>query len=459
VGILQLSVAESGTVYSTRLVSQPARLSFVDIKSGQLTLPDVAQPPGFVPAGETFTVRVLAENAAPGNSSIPSPPNFGNESPPAAVAMGQDTAPAVQGTLGSPVGGIATGQLTYSEVGYVKLTPLMATAGLDYMGSGTPVPGVARVVGRFYPAYFTTTVTSRFVCQPSMVCPSGKLSTGEDVGVSGAVYSGQSFTVEVTPYNKAGDPVTQYVGTVALSTVDKPGPNGNPVASTVGALTGASIPVPPAPPPGSSTFYSATPVFTLPKPFDPAAPHALGWSTPATIYFRAQAQETVLTSGGGTTTATITSRDAATTTGEEDGVRVVTGRMQVSNAFGSELLKLRVPVAVQYWSGSAWDNNIGDDTSEIGTVPYTIPFTSCTGKLSTGAGASNCNTNLLKTLSVPATVTGGVGDVFLAAPGGGNTGSGMMSVSKSGQPWLPVTPGKVVFGINKSPVIYIREVY
>jgi hypothetical protein len=453
VGILQLSVSSSGIVYATRLVSQPARLSFVDIKSGQLSNPDNLSPqPGFIPAGETFTVRVRAENATSGKSGILYPPNFGNESPAAALTVGQDTPPAMEPTFASPVDGIATGQMAYAEAGYVKLTPLMATPGLDYMGSGVPVPGAARTVGRFYPAYFTTAVTSPFECQASMTCPSGKLASGADTGVSGAVYSGQPFNVQVTPYNKANDPITKYGGAVTLLAVTKPGPDGVEVAAQAGTFT---VPVAPAALADGSGVYSANPVFSLPKVFDPANTHAT-WTLPTAIYLRAQAQETVVASSGTTTTtATITSRDGVGRAPEEDGVQVVVGRMQVSNAFGSELIKLKVPVVAQYWSGGAWDNNIGDNTSGLGPAK----FTNCTGKFSTGTGPANCDTNLLNASPPPSLMTDGGADVFVNAPGRGNTGSGMMSVFKSGQPWLPTLPGKVVFGIARSPVIYIREVY
>jgi uncharacterized repeat protein (TIGR01451 family) len=449
VGKLQLSItADKVTVGRAVLVSRPAQLSFAEISrdSDNLPVPAAtgADDPGFAMAGEPFNLRVQAELYGGAGRA----PNFGQESPPVALTLvqspGAATDPAIAGTLSTVSGGIVSGKFTYPDVGTITLTSTIA----DYLGAGA-INGVTKSVGRFYPAYFTTSVTGNFDCPDGMACPSGKLATNEDVGVSGAAYSGQPFEVTVTPYNMAHEAVTRYAVSatkpITLSSVSQPGPTG----ATVTGLSGNGITTGgPAP--------KTTPRFTLPNGFNPASPHDNNWSAPQAIYIRAEAPEKRAVAGG-SQNVTISSQNAFAVAGavaEEDGLEVAVGRLQVSNAFGSELVHLPVPLAAQYWNGTSWPTNTEDDTSPVaGAV-----FTSCTGKLSSGGGAC-VPPDLLKTESAPPLVTGGAATLYLKPPGRGNTGSAIISISNGNPAWLPSTAARVVFGTNKSPVIYIREVY
>jgi hypothetical protein len=450
VGKLQLSITvDKVTVARAVFVSRPAQLSFAEISRASDNLPvplaTGADDPGFAMAGEPFNLRVRAELYGGGGPA----PNFGRESPPVALTLvqspGASTDPAIAGSLSSVSGGIVSGTFTYPDVGTISLTPTIA----DYLGAGA-INGVTKPVGRFYPAYFTTAVTGNFDCPDGMKCPSGKLPvSNEDLGVSGAAYSGQPFAVTVTPYNMAREAVTRYVASttkpITLSAANQPGQPGG----TVSGLSGNSITTGGAAP-------TATAKFTLPKPFDPASPLANDWSDPTTIYLRAEAPEKRAVAGG-SQNVTISSQNAAAIAGaiaEEDGLQVAVGRLQVSNAFGSEVVHLPVPLTAQYWVKPTWLTNTEDDTSTIGGAV----FTNCSGKLSSGAGTC-VPPGLLKVESVPSLVSSGTATLYLRPPGRGNTGSGYISISNGNPPWRPSSTSKVTFGTNKSPVIYIREVY
>jgi hypothetical protein len=147
----------------------------------------------------------------------------------------------------------------------------------------------------------------------------------------------------------------------------------------------------------------------------------------------------------GDASARISSNRSAPAVSVEGGLKVVTGRVQLANAFGSELLRLPVRLTAQYWTGSVWENN-GDDSDSA--LPASATFTSCKGKLVCGALVPQN----------PVTLVDGAGTMWLQAPGAGNTGSAFMQLANT-PPWLPSTIGRVTFGVYKSRFIYIREVY
>ena len=154
------------------------------------------------------------------------------------------------------------------------------------------------------------------------------------------------------------------------------------------------------------------------------------------------------------------------------------GRLRASNAHGSELLKLNVPVEAQYWSGSAFITNLLDNCTAISG--NTIRMDGYRLKLAA------CET------SVPATVTmkSGKASISLPAPGAGNNGSvdltlflGAATPDTStciggapastvggtleylqgnwrGAPFVDDPSVRATFGVfHSGPVIYSREMY
>jgi hypothetical protein len=202
--------------------------------------------------------------------------------------------------------------------------------------------------------------------------------------------------------------------------------------------------------------------FSLAFPFNGSDSHANNWTKPTPVYLRASMKLEVVKDGTGTIEKDhlVTSKEGAVDDPDdapaEGGIMVVHGRLQLANAFGSELLRLPVRMNAQYWTGTLWDNNSADSISTIRGDCKTL-FSDCKKAL---VKDGNCNLGLLKPAADPGTLKDGAGTILLAAPGRGNTGSALLEVvDLDNLPWLPSTRARAVFGIYKSPLIYIREVY
>ncbi len=125
------------------------------------------------------------------------------------------------------------------------------------------------------------------------------------------------------------------------------------------------------------------------------------------------------------------------------------GRLQVDNAYGSELLNLNVKVAAQYWNGSGYAANTLDSCTPLGAAGFTV--TGQTG----GITASNMNASHLVAGTA---MLNGTGRVVLTKPTPAPTIKGR-ALLQSGSNYLPGT-GRVTFGVYKSgPVIYLRETF
>jgi MSHA biogenesis protein MshQ len=341
--------------------------------------------------------------------------------------------PALSGDFSAIVGGVFTGTaFSVDEVGILAATPKLSTN--DYLGAGPPGVTVTTNIGRFYPDHFDTSTTAPMQCLTHMNCPSS---------VSGAAYSGQPFSVTVTPMNASGVALRNYNGVLArpitlsafaLAGGAAPSPAGNLSSNTIPvALIVANQPI------------SATPIFSFPTAFTNAAPRALNWTAPTPIYLRASADDNI---AGGTVTVT-SLRGAASV---EGGVTIVSGRLALDNPHGSELLKMPIRTEAQYWTtGGRWETSANDNASKVQSGG--ISFGNCLKNLGPPckAAALGVTVNSL----VP--LVSGVGTIWLKAPGAGNNGSA--DVQMNNPAWLPSTIGRATFGVYKSPLIYLREVY
>lgn len=453
VGLVELYMEDSTGAQGSSgpFVVKPASIAVINIASAARANPANATAsatgPIFAAAGEPFSLTLVAR-AANGSAT----PNFGQESPAKAgfslgvtVATDADTSQPfadmqampspVLGTplLGAITAGAANGtNYTFTEVGTIRLTP--GVQNNDYLGGGS-VPGIAVNVGRFYPHHFDTAVDSPMpVCMDAMGCP-------PDVG---AAYSGQPFSVQVTARN-AGNSITRnyqgkFARAVTLSTWAANG--GSTVSGPAGSSFANGVVTAAAFTSGSATV--TTPVYSFPAASAFSAADRLRtdlWIAPTTIYLRAAES-----SGDGVTS------NRGTTLSEEDAVRILSGRLQVANAYGSDLLTLPVPLHAQYWTGGAagrWENNTSDSASVVTPALANLAFTGCTGSL-----ASVCTLAPLSTAAF--TLASGTGTLRFAAPGGG---AGSAQVQVNSPAWLPSTRARVTFGQKKAPVHYIREVY
>jgi hypothetical protein len=446
VGNVTLGVKDAlGKIASTAFVVRPASLEFKAVRrtADSAPLPSATDTTGFVRAGEAFTLAVGAKTSS-GNWAD----GFGTELKSTLGSLvklvledGTDPPDFVSGEglgLTLPADGTVSGTgFAWNRLGVLKLKPVL----IDYLGTGG-VSGAVQAIGRFYPDHFETTTEAVFGCVKNMACPDS---------VNGAVYSGQQFAVNVTALGVNGVALKDLVGTITIEAYDRPGGD---VRNPAGI--GSDQPLAPGEVIAEAGKATQAKVrYSLAFPFNGSDPHANNWTKPTPIYLRASIKLDIVKDSAGAIEKdhAVTSKDIPV----EGGIMVVHGRLQLANAFGSELLKLPVRVTAQYWSGTLWDNNSADSISTIGAGK--ILFTDCQKALAI-KGSNNCDLGLVKTAAAPGTLKDGAGTILLAAPGRGNTGSAWLQVvDPNDLPWLPSTRARAVYGIYKSPLIYIREVY
>ena len=364
------------------------------------------------------------------------------------------------GVLGGSLGaadsatGIASGtSMTYNEVGYFNFAvngvyddtftavdqSADCTTGysntLDLNGKYGCSFGnntASNYFGRFVPDHFDTAV----------VLSSGVPMSCATLGLScpalynGFVYAGQAFKTQITARNLAGTTTTNYNTTTGFSKavtlyawdalgisavtlpvagVQNPGPGtlaNSSVAASAFSNGVASL---------TNTSYSFNTVPTI----------------PTSIYIRA----TEATGGDGVSSLWATN---PTTNSIEGGVQVVSGRLKVSNAYGSELLPLSVVASAQYYGAVGnWLSNVADTVTTL-TFPTTFAV---------GTGSTT-----VTLVPVSGVLSSGTLTVKLSKPGT----AGIATITPTTFPaYLPVTSGKATFGIYNpnNNYIYQRESY
>lgn len=291
--------------------------------------------------------------------------------------------------------------------------------------------------GRFVPDHFDTVVKYDTGSKVFMPCPTGLTpicpASGDLVYGNGFVYSGQPFTTQVAARNAAGATTLNYDSAKSLSktvtlyaydtaggaVANPPGGNGgvtlNSVPSTAfsaGVATTTNMPT-----------YTFT---TIPTP-------------PTDIFMRA------------VDTDNVTSKRVSPLVSVEGGVKVVSGKVKISNAHGSELLPLPITATVLYYNGTTWVTSATDNAtsfnSNLSTAGGNLVATIVSGL---GGGV---------TVSSPGTSAGvaGVRTFRLSAPGVG----GSTNISLNAPTYLPSNTARATFGVYKgaNEFIYLRENY
>jgi hypothetical protein len=117
--------------------------------------------------------------------------------------------------------------------------------------------------------------------------------------------------------------------------------------------------------------------------------------------------------------------DGVSSSGYTQGsMKVRSGRLKFSNAFGSEKVSLSVPVQAQYWSGKAWVVNSADSCTSVPAASVAM------SNHLTGKGAAATGSNAWATTASAVTIASGNGTLVLSAPAwtSGGTGSVVGSV-------------------------------
>ncbi len=294
--------------------------------------------------------------------------------------------------------------------------------------------------GRFVPDHFDTVVS--LVGGVPMVCPTGVTCP---VLYNGFVYSGpavgqpgQPFTLNVYARNAAGATTQNYSNATGLSKAVTLSAWSAPGSSTAasGTVNGSSV--------AASAFSSGATV----SPGTPATPNftfATIPTAPTNIYIRAVDTDAVTSLRGASSV--------------EGGTAVVSGRVNVTNAYGAETLPLTLTAAVQYWTGNGYVTSTTDNVDTLTAGNVTRSLGTCAPGYLLASGV--CSTTL-GTISSITSVSADVYSIKLGAPGAGNSGSENLNINAGGWPaWLPSVPGRATFGMYKgsNQFIYLREAY
>ncbi len=365
---------------------------------------------------------------------------------------GSMAAGTLAGTFSPAVAGVASGSaFTYGEVGYFRLaatgvyddsfTLVDQPNGCSNDFSNTLVSGkygckfgtaaVSSYVGRFIPARFDTTVTQ--ACTPGAY-----------------TYSGQPFTLVVTARNQAGGLTQNYHGTTA------------PVLAKAVTLSDANAT-------GLGTF---APNSALASAFssgvanlNPAYAYASRQTAPTAISVRA------VESAGGD--------GVSSATGSEGAASMRSGRVQLSNAYGSERLDLPMSLRAEYWTSQGWVRNTADTCTgnmalgaanavSIGfSSPSPAGLSTCVlDNGSPGLSGAGCGTAAMagRQFRTGATLQQGDFNLWLNRSGL----AGYLTVTAYVPVWLEFNwtgagnadpAARATFGAFRSPLIYRRENY
>src|SRR3989344_2835081 len=276
-----------------------------------------------IPSPAALTVTALNNNAQVMTA-------FGNEvNNPARITVskagqsptGADAnvvAPSI--AMNNMASGLATGTLRWAEVGTLSLAASL-NAGSVYNNAGIPVSGSVSSVGPFIPHHFDVEVTQG----------------SSDLCTQVFTYSGESFKTQVTAQNADGAKTVNYDGRSTMSAYFAKAVTLSGTSSTgsSGSLTGSAI--------AASDF-------------------AKGVATVRPVYAfsaKATAPASITVSAAENAPGTVNS-----SAGSAGVAKVRSGRLFLSNAFGSGRTILRVPAQLQYWSGKAWVLN-GDDNCSV----------------------------------------------------------------------------------------------
>ena len=413
---------------------------------------------GNIKAGNPFSATVTARNAAGATT-----PNFGRESTPEGVTLGAvRTSPrfagAVTGSLGYTLGSFSSGvatssNLSYGDVGKIDLAARLTSG--SYLGSAkspagstqgswtscasengtcTVPTGATAVVayganGLFN---FKTGQTGAVACTNANftdpIVGVGKacyliVYGGANTAVTGAAgtfiphhfkttvsdacttftYSGQPVAVSVTAYNASDAAVVNYDGSDATSAYNAA--RAVSLSSTTGSTSNLS------------NYLIQASAFAGAATGGHATQNAFTYTFPAKL------------TAPSAFTIRATDSDGVSSAGYAEGViNLRSGRLQLSNAFGSEKSNLVVPVQVQYWNGKAWAQNTLDNGCTI--IPAGAVARS--NYLDAKGAAATGGTAWTTAVGANVVMSGGRADLVLQAPtltSGSGTAAGTVDVA------------------------------
>jgi MSHA biogenesis protein MshQ len=406
---------------------------------------------GPIKSGNNFSSTITAmTGSGAACSSATQAKNFGNESTPESAIIGftkclptgtSSSSGSFSGTATFSSGKATLTNLNWSEVGNGDLTATSASGsgttlvGHNYLGStssalnvtgnsgttGSTCSGTnsAGTVGNFIPDHFNTAITAPISSCGTVVSPC--------LAGNGMAYSGQKFSLTVSAMNAGNNVTTNYfagsgfANAVTLAAYTALG--GSTSLSSVGTLSVTSETAFVAGTLLAGTVTDTSEIFTF-----TTIP-----TIPTDIFIRAT-----------DTVDGVSSLRTPSATSIEGGIAVVSGRVKVSNAYGSDLLPLQLLTTAQLYNASSyWVTSLNDSLTTL-TLPssYNVGTGTTTATMSPASGM----------------MASGMLTINLSKP---SNGSGSVTITPGAPSYLPLTPGTATFGIYKgnNSIIYMRENY
>ena len=397
VGLVRLTASYAGTADVDSDVSGSAE--FIAAPASFAVTP----PAGPIKAGDNFSTSITAQVSG-GGAAL----NFGKESSPESVTMnwarfsptgtGSSAGVFSGGTLGGFNNGLAVvANMSWTEVGTGTLSAELTSS--SYLGSGLNATGstAAGGVGAFVPYHYQVDVNNGCGTQ--------------------FTYSGQPFGVVVTAFNKTGGITVNHDGSGTLSAITASDVTLSAASNgSTGSLTNATVAK------GSFSLGRATlaaapsaPIFTF-----STKPHL-----PTLVTIRATDANTTSSSGY-----------------TEGAVSLRSGRIKVSNKFGSASTALSVPVQTHYWKGvssgsgaATWVVNAQDSCTVVPATAVVLggyldsKGESTSAWPATASAVSLTSGNGVLTLTKPGSITGSVD--FAVALGSASTDQSCLNPARS----------------------------
>lgn len=421
----------------------------------------------FRDAGENFDIALAAvaweqaddmdNNGVPDNYTYTTPatfsdllalnnitPNFGNEVSAATANLSPTVVAPVGGvdgnlsaTTASFTNGESTMTTSWDEVG--AMTTLALTS--DYLGGGEEVRGITAEIGRFHPAQYE-------ISSPSV--------TEACVNFT---YSRQAFneSISIEAQNTSGSPTRNYRGDFA--TIDINNTDELPVRND---QTGIAYDT------HSATFINnfSTSLFG-----EAMLDIDLTWNMPE----QAETTSTVQVLTSSTDDGVINIVPGGMPDLNDLGsAQIRFGRLTLSNAFGSELLPLNMPVRTEYYDGTSYILNTDDNCTSIIDTPLDVPAPNTTIWGDIELPVASYTGNLSQGETIP-NIAGpmfaaGTDMLTLSSAGAGNDGS--VTINLNVPVWLQFDwdgdgthdndpSATATFGIfhGNDATIYRRELY
>ncbi len=361
----------------------------------------------------------------------------------------------VAGSFSPATAGAASGStFIYSEVGYFRAAATGiyddTFTSVDQGNGGCTNDFSNTMVGGRYGCKFGNLAATRYFGRfiPARLVISSSSLTNACTSATAYTYFGEDgFTTAftLTAQNTAGVTTANYTGSYAklgLTTWANFGFTAATLPAGATLSTGATPP--------SGTWNNG--VASITAKHQVSRPTALAGETDATV-------------SAAPTDGEIPAASPASALG---AVKLRYGRLQLLNAYGSELLVLPMTLRAQYWNGTAWATNSDDSCTPVAT-PTSGAGLTFYAEVAPGASGNHLSAGET-TASVNASgklLSGNAGLRF-SAPGVGNNGYVDVTVGLAARPWLRFNWGgagnvdptaRATFGIYKSRLIYSRENY